>query len=169
MTTLNASPHEAAALHDGRATAVLRRMEPQPNESAVFIGIAHSESDCAAVFGYHDDSGTKVWFQFPYGRVGDVISIDGRDFAIASIDVIRVFEMTRDEAMELGCERIDPYDTNPELPPGMPACWKNYQREGGWFAGDPIASFRSLWKSRHGEGSWATDHAWLIGLGRVEG
>jgi hypothetical protein len=40
-------------------------------------------------------------------------------------------------------------------------CWRDYLNDGEdgwpWFEGDPIASYRSLWESINGAGSWAAN------------
>lgn len=70
---------------------------------------------------------------------------------ITGVKVERLQDITRDDAFAEGVDRVDPYESNPELPPGMPACFRNYSREGGWFAADPIASYRTLWGQINGK------------------
>lgn len=77
----------------------------------------------------------------------------------AAVSVKRCHDMTRDEAMTTSVERVNPYDVTPDLPPGMPACWINYET-GGWYAGAPIASLRSMLKKQHGPDIWR-QNAWL--------
>lgn len=82
---------------------------------------------------------------------------------IARVRVVSPCELTRDEAMACGVERVDPYDDQPDLPPGMPACWRNYSDQGGWFAGDPMSSLRSAVISQYGKEAWVNP-AWIITL-----
>lgn len=82
---------------------------------------------------------------------------------IASIRVERLQEMRRDDAFREGVEHVNPYNVTPGLLPGMPACFKNYQKKDGWFTGDPVSSFMSLWESINGSGSWnANPWVWVI-------
>lgn len=82
---------------------------------------------------------------------------------ITGVRVERLQEMRRDDAFAEGVEHVNPYSVTPGLPPGMPACFKNYQKDDGWFAADPVASFRSLWQSINGPGSWdASPWVWVI-------
>jgi hypothetical protein len=75
---------------------------------------------------------------------------------IESIRVQQIRDISRDDAMAEGVAPVNPYELTAHLPPGMPACFLNYET-GGWFAADPIASFRSLWKVINGEESWKSN------------
>lgn len=87
---------------------------------------------------------------------------------ITGIRVERLQEMRRDDAFSEGVEHVNPYNVTNGLPPGMPACFKNYQKDNGWFAADPVASFRSLWESINGPGSWdANPLVWVIEFRRI--
>lgn len=86
---------------------------------------------------------------------------------ITEVRVQRLQEISRDDSFREGVEHVNPYETHPELPNGMPACFRNYQ-DGGWFAADPIASFRSLWKSINGPDSWnANPWVWAITFRKI--
>lgn len=87
---------------------------------------------------------------------------------ITNIRVERVRDITRDDAMEEGVERVDPYSITPDLPPGMPACWKDYAGK-GWMA-SPIESFRTLWDSINAKSHpWAANPwVWVIEFGRAK-
>ena len=90
---------------------------------------------------------------------------------ITDVRVERVRDISRDDAFAEGVDRVDPYETNSELPPGMPACFRNYQTD-GWFAGDPVASFRTLWDSINGNRpgcSWADNPwVWVVSFRRIQ-
>jgi hypothetical protein len=87
---------------------------------------------------------------------------------ITGIRVERVRDITRDDAMEEGVERVDPYSITPDLPPGMPACWKDYAGK-GWLT-SPMASFRTLWDSINAKSHpWASNPwVWVIEFGRLK-
>lgn len=160
MTTrcINASRHEANSLHEGRATAIVRRMEPQPPSGTEgFEWVWGAIDGCGGWLplswpdGFHPKpTGPPIRF----ARRGDVLSIEGRDFRIASIEPIRVFEMTEDQAKACGVDAI-PYKTIAPM--------------GGEIHHDGYAyAMSQLYESLHGEGSWLRDWAWLIGLRRIE-
>lgn len=79
---------------------------------------------------------------------------------IREIRVERLREISRDDAFAEGVEHVDPYASSPELPPGMPACFRDYGSDGAWFAADPIASFRSRWDRDNATSK--RDHAWSL-------
>lgn len=87
---------------------------------------------------------------------------------ITDIRVERAWDITRDDAMEEGVERVDPYNITPDLPPGMPACWKDYVRK-GWLT-SPMESFRTLWDSINSKRApWASNPwVWVIEFGRAK-
>lgn len=87
---------------------------------------------------------------------------------ITDIRVERLRDITRDDAMEEGVERVDPYSITPDLPPGMPACWKDYAGK-GWLA-SPIESFRTLWDSINAKSHpWESNPwVWVIEFRRAE-
>lgn len=217
MTTRSilSAPHEAKSLHEGRATAIVRRMEPQPHPSpmyayaAAFYRDREYSREPGATFAGHpidddlwwfaDASGPRSKHRCPHGRVGDVLlfceihafrtdfipssdigkalhymhlksqyegSLDDEwhhygkwrpasrmptwavqlRYAIASIDAIRVAEMTEEQAKACGRRGEE-----------GPDCYST-----------AIYQFRHEYESLHGDGSWLRDHVWLIGLKGVE-
>lgn len=76
-------------------------------------------------------------------------------YPIASIEPIRVAEMTEEQAKALGVEPV-PYKTIARL--GGETHHKGY-----------VYALSQLYENRHGEGSWGRDWAWFIGLGEATG
>ena len=68
---------------------------------------------------------------------------------IIDIHVERLQDISRDDAMAEGVEVVDPYAMAPDLPPGMPAAFKDYRNENNFYTADPIRSYRSLWELIH--------------------
>lgn len=82
---------------------------------------------------------------------------------VTGVRVERLLDISRDDAFAEGVEAVNPYKLTPDLPPGMPACFRDYQDSGNWFSADPVASFRSLWKSINGAASWAQNPwVWVV-------
>ena len=87
---------------------------------------------------------------------------------ITNVQCEQLRYIRRDDAFAEGVEAVDPYAISPELPPGMPACFRDYQDAGNCFSADPIRSFRSLWESINGEGSWvANPWVWVVEFKQV--
>lgn len=90
---------------------------------------------------------------------------------VLSIEVQRLQEISRDEAFQEGIEAVDPYRIQPDLPPGFPAAFRDYQDDGNFFTADPVASFRSLWDSinaKSGFGWKRNPFVWVIEFKRVQ-
>jgi len=126
--------------------------------------------------GYVDGTGRDIVYKaddedFPYGwtpsihmpRWASRITLE-----ITGIRVERVWDITRDDAMDEGVERVDPYSITPDLPPGMQAAWKDYSRH-GWVS-SPVFSFRTLWDSINSKRApWASNPwVWVIEFGRAK-
>lgn len=90
------------------------------------------------------------------------------DLEVTGVRVERVQEISRDDAIEEGIARVDPYGFDPTLPPGMPACWKNYIGPGKWTS-DPVMSFRTLWDSINGKKHpWESNpYVWVVEFRRA--
>lgn len=152
MTTrcILTSQHEAKSLHEGRAMAIVRRMEPQPPSGTEgFEWVWGAIDGCGGWLplswpdGFHPKpTGPPIRF----ARRGDVLSIEGRDFRIASIEPICVSEMTEDQAKACG-----------RRGEAGPDCYST-----------ALYQFRHDYESLYSEGSWLRDHVWLIGLKGVE-
>ncbi len=78
---------------------------------------------------------------------------------IVSVRVERLHDISLEDAIAEGIERGRDFFM------GQIQCsmWKDYLAEGAWFTDDPIASFRSLWESINGLGSWdANPWVWVV-------
>jgi hypothetical protein len=85
---------------------------------------------------------------------------------ITSVRVERLNEISEADAKAEGIERI--VDNSPICGPD---CWRDYSADGliPFDADKPIASFRSLWESINGTGSWqANPWVWVIKFRRLE-
>jgi hypothetical protein len=90
---------------------------------------------------------------------------------ITDVRVERLQEISEDDAVAEGIEGFDQ-----RTPGGDDAqdYWRDYLNPGQrhenfpWIEGDPRASFRSLWESINGPGSWAANPwVWVIGFRRM--
>lgn len=90
---------------------------------------------------------------------------------IVSVRADRLQEISRDDAFCEGISPINPYKTDPDLPPGLPAVFPDYQDKRNWFMADPVRSFQSLWDSINaGRGfGWDTNPwVWVIEFRRIK-
>lgn len=90
---------------------------------------------------------------------------------VVNIRVQRVQQISRDDAFREGIVAINPYAIDPDLPPGWPAAFPDYQNPKNFFTADPIASFRSLWNrinAKRGYGWDANPLVWVIDFRKEE-
>lgn len=88
---------------------------------------------------------------------------------VTDVRVEQLQDISRDDAFAEGVDAVNPYEITPDLPPGMCACFRDYQDAGNWFAASPQASFQSLWKHINGDDSWkANPWVWVVSFSRIE-
>jgi len=88
---------------------------------------------------------------------------------ITEIRIERLQDISEEDAEAEGIEGID----HPTGGGDYQDCWRDYTADGDadgwpWFEGDRIASYKSLWQSINGQGSWdANPWVWVVEFRRL--
>ena len=89
------------------------------------------------------------------------------DLEVTGVRVERLISISEADAVAEGAERVRGRDVPAAMGGGVET-WRDYLDAEGWVT-NPVSSYRTLWESINGPGSWAANPwVWVISFRRVK-